>query len=74
MFKGFTVVQAVGRQHFVSEARDRFPASPFGGFVVNKILLGVVFVRVFSVVPLQYYPVNNFYSIHLLLKMHNLRN
>ena len=44
--KTFTVVQPVGRQHFISEARDRFPVSPWGGLVVDSILLGEVLLRV----------------------------
>ena len=46
LFEGFTVLQAVDQQHFISEARDRFPASPCGSLVVDKILLGGIFLRV----------------------------
>ena len=43
LFKVFTVGQAVDRHHFISEARDRFPASPCGGFVVDGNFTGGVF-------------------------------
>lgn len=78
LFKGFTVVQAVYRQHFISEARDRFPATPMVGVLWwTKFYWERFFSACFLLFLIQYYqyyPANNSYSIHLLPMMHYLIN
>ena len=66
LFKGSTVVQAVDPQHFHLWSTWSIPGQPMWVFCGGRNFTWRDFSPRVSVVPSQYYPVNNSYSIYYL--------